>query len=669
MRNAQSVLVFALAVVAGAADAGDAMNVWIAPDTCKVNPINGNVLEEHYFHEDPAIPPPGYLRRRMGEHKSLPYYVKDSYAGPTTGTLRRKSPVWDAGTGTIRLRAARNEFAAFQIIIENAGAKPLTGVTVTVTDLAGPVRLAAAMAVRTFRQLYMHLAREYKDSWQMTGPVGRKFWYPEVLVPMDLPGQSPFAIPDPAGKVPHQRVQGVWVDLYVPHGLTPGTYTGSVKVSADGAEAVELTLVLEVLPLALPDELNFTIDMMSSSRPINAAWKLAPRRKDHMRRYLKLEEAFFRLFHEHRCTLNMFPGSPTRRNSLPDRVVLPGFAQPLTGEGKNLRVADWSDYDAHFGKYYTGEAFKDLPRASVPVRHQFLPFSLGWPATFSLYYSDREAYAAGFKKIVADFAAHFEARGWTRTEFQFFLNGKKKFGEPWNTDEPTSKADYAALRTYGEWFRDAVGPRPKRRVDFVYRVDIGTPQRMVGELDHVCDLRNINYEAYPQYGFFWSPFRAAQQAAGERWWCYAANRAQQRWARNDWDMAASYLWAWAMWDLNTPVNCKWASLLWHPKDPIHSPGVQWSYCAYAYPGVALGFDGPLPGLKLKATRRGLQDMEYLALLAEKDGNRKRADAILGKYYAAWDRKTRKPRPVGSVRVAPEDPFRLREEVVKSMLGE
>ena len=59
-------------------------------------------------------------------------------------------------------------------------------------------------------------------------------------------------------------------------------------------------------------------------------------------------------------------------------------------------------------------------------------------------------------------------------------------------------------------------------------------------------------------------------------------------------------------------------------------------------------------------------MEYLKLLADKDGDRRRADAILLKYSTTWDRQARKPRPPGSVRVGPEDPCRLRNDVINAL---
>jgi hypothetical protein len=221
---------------------------------------------------------------------------------------------------------------------------------------------------------------------------------------------------------------------------------------------------------------------------------------------------------------------------------------------------------------------------------------------------------------------------------------------------------------YGEWIRQALGDPAKRKAKILYRVDIGTPQKMEGELDEVVDLRNVNYEAYNEFGYFWSDFRKGQEKKGETWWYYAEDRANERWVRTDFPMASSYLWAWAMWDLNVRGCCKWDCFSWNREDPLHTPGMQWSYCAYAYPGDSLGVDGPLPSLRLKALRRGLQDMEYLAQLAAKDGNSKRADALLQKYYTAWNRKTGKPLPPGSVMVGPLESYYLRAQVVSALTG-
>jgi len=222
------------------------------------------------------------------------------------------------------------------------------------------------------------------------------------------------------------------------------------------------------------------------------------------------------------------------------------------------------------------------------------------------------------------------------------------------------------VRYFGEMIRDVLGPRDQRKVHIAYRVDIGTPQRMVGELDEVTDVRNVNYEAYNEYMFHMSDFRRQQEKTGEIWWYYAEDRANQRWTRVDFPMANTFLWAWAMWDLNVRTACKWDSLNYNIQDPLNRLTWDWNYVVFAYPGRQLGYDGPLPSMRLKALRSGLQDMEYLQLLADRDGNKTRADAILLKYYTSWDRQTRQPLKPGSVRVGAEAPYQLRADILAAM---
>lgn len=45
-----------------------------------------------------------------------------------------------------------------------------------------------------------------------------------------------------------------------------------------------------------------------------------------------------------------------------------------------------------------------------------------------------------------------------------------------------------------------------------------------------------------------------------------------------------------------------------------------------YPGAKFGYDGPIPSIRLKTMRRGLQDFEYLRLI-EKSGKKSRADLV------------------------------------------
>jgi hypothetical protein len=80
-----------------------------------------------------------------------------------------------------------------------------------------------------------------------------------------------------------------------------------------------------------------------------------------------------------------------------------------------------------------------------------------------------------------------------------------------------------------------------------------------------------------------------------------------------------------------------------------------------YPGQKVGIDGPIPSMRLKGFRRGLQDYEHLALLTRlKNGNSSSADAILNKVYRLANAAP------GSIKVEAQDTFRMRYEVFSAI---
>src|ERR1051326_3595866 len=130
-------------------------SVWAIDDTDKIHPITGNLLSEG----------------------------RDIYNGtaPSKGEYRTHNSSWDAGTGTVKLVAGRNEFVSFQIVLEKHR-DDLHKVFVNATDLFGSKeRISADSNVRMFKQLYVSL---------------RGAWYPDALLPFDIAGATPFDLPD-----------------------------------------------------------------------------------------------------------------------------------------------------------------------------------------------------------------------------------------------------------------------------------------------------------------------------------------------------------------------------------------------------------------------------------------------------------------------------------------
>lgn len=551
--------------------AHDGLRVWAFGECEKAHPVSGNLLEE------------------VGAAK---------YAQAPTGEYRRRNGVWEGATSTVQLSAARNEFTAFQLCLEAITGKA-SGVKIRAGELTGP----------NGSRIAKERVRLLQDWYVRDGE-----WFAEVGRPLD----AGFNIPDARNNIPGQRNQSVLAEIYVPHDAPAGLYRGALEISADGAKPFSVPVELRVYGFTLPDTLAFAVDLNAYGPPGDA----------------EMELRFQRMAHEHRTTLNILGYSQAAR-------ATEGYVPPLEGSGKNLRVKDWSEFDRRFGRYFDGSAFADLPRASAPLRHAYLPFSEGWPSDLRQHYRYQpttteypaliaehalkappveEAFDAQFqdefRAVVKEFARHFREKGWSRTEFQFYLNDKYYFKDPqqggrgsswWLLDEPMHRDDWLALRFFGRMFKESVhevlpqlGPRDPR---LRFRADISRPQWQRDWLDGLVDLMCVSGEFYRKNELCLD----LQRTQGIQFWHYATGN----------DLHASNLTGEA-WALQAYLAGADGILPWN------SLGDDMSYdrptpTTILYPGERFGVNGPLASLRLKAFRRGQQDVEYLELLAQKRG--------------------------------------------------
>ncbi|MFL5301751.1 MAG: glycoside hydrolase domain-containing protein [Anaeromyxobacteraceae bacterium] len=134
------------------------------------------------------------------------------------------------------MSAAKNEFEAFQIVVQG----PATRVSVAATPLVGP---GAISDVRLYREALIDLAHPSAAD----GATGR---FPDALVPDvdEVAGEKRNAFPF---DVPAGESRAVWVEVHVPANAAAGDYAGTVTVhAADGDAAVPVTL--RVWDFALP---------------------------------------------------------------------------------------------------------------------------------------------------------------------------------------------------------------------------------------------------------------------------------------------------------------------------------------------------------------------------------------------------------------------------------
>lgn len=559
-----------------------AIKVWAVPELLKIRPRTGELMEQEYT-----------------DHRS-------------------HNSVWDASTGTVRLRGARNEFLGFQLAIESAS--PFSGAEVNVSR---PLFESSKLPPVFEKTGAVQLAREWFVS-DGNKTASNREWYPDALVPL-----GPLAIPSKDNPVPGQTVVPVFVDVYVPHDAAPGRHSGELLVRAPGFEK-RIRIQVEVLPLTLPDKLDFIVDLNCySGVPTPAGMRRGTPE------YRALVRAYHRVAHLHRTNLDILGYSQTGTTE-------PDQAPPLAGEGASTRVASWQDWDAHFGPILDGSAFKDLPRSGVPVPAVYMPFFENWPGDLRKGYTfdipeatrtteeytqlvTRHALTAGpieetfrrdyqdrFSAVMSEFARHIKERGWLDTTYLVYFNNKYYFKNPnpetqaqgssmWLLDEPNHRDDSRALSFFTYLTKRGLEKYPG--VPIQLRTDISrvdwVRDILAGQIDIDCvSGRLFNKNRY---------LMDDRTRFGRTFWNYASTNHPRD------TNVAMRAWCWRAWvagaDAVVPWNAADGRRAWERAEQL----------TVFYPGDKIGQLEPLPSLRLKAYRRGQQDVEYLVMLARKKG--------------------------------------------------
>ena len=608
------------------------LHYWAASEVAKINPVTGNRFE-------------------------------DGYTASGADDYKKANVVWDAGTNTVSLLAGRNEVVGAQLILEKLAAS-LAGVKVVVGDLAGPggAKIPAAPYVELFQLHYVS---------------GGSAYYPDAAIPLAAPFPDTFSIPDPN----HNKTgvnQSVWMDLYVPKAATPGDYTATITVTATQLTTpVTINLKVRVVAADIPDYPTFLVDLNGYGNPWD--WGSGSNTDLVCLRY-------FQAAHKHRAMCNTLPygwSGATR----PDRCPT------LTGAGATVRAADWTAFDTRYGRFFDGSAFQATtalspytgPGANTPVTHFYTTFSEMWPVSLidpvygfdappatpgttgqggafwdnlannagtqaqffatvpDIYPAFPAGYKQGVRNVIADWFAHAQSKGWTRTAFECYLNNKYSYNGTyalWILEECSTADDFRAVGFFHQLSRDGQAAANTPNVKWHFRIDISDRWgQNYGQLDNRVNWfcmgsgaagwhwPNKEYRKYvldenKQENWIWYGLGAPITTGGMG----NARAFLQKWAQG-FDGGLPY---WDNYQMTDAGRDVWTT--------AHSEGLITMYSGQAVPGFGK-YEGPIISTRVKMMRQAQQTIELLNLWAAASGmNRQRVrDAVDARYGdKTWD---------------------------------
>jgi len=543
--------------------------------------------------------------------------------------------VWD-GAG-ISLFGARNEVVSFNLMLE-APTTDATNVNVTLTELTGPdgatitTRPASGDDVfnyvgRTIELFYMryleikglstdlfyagyhyderHIPercrRPYdEETGEGTGtwedrPCHNKF-YPDIAVPLEL--HSPFTIS--AG-----TNQAIWGDIYIPKTVPAGIYTGIITITEDGALTWQIPISLRVRDFTLPDLPNARTMLHLCSECINDRYlgedNAYPEPGTAIySQSLELADRHFQLAHRHKISL-------------------------IDGYVEEIEQMDEAWTDRLSGELFTAARGYDGIGVSVGNNVYCIGTYGSWPwqdGTQEDMWANTDAWVNWF-----------DAQAFT-TPTDYFL---------YLIDESD---DYPQIEQWAQWIED--NPGPGQRLLSMATIDLPTAAENTPSLDIPTSWDSIGLTNVWQ-----NAVDSHKAKPDKRFYMYNSNRpGSGSFAIEDEGVALREL-AWGQYKMGIDRWFYWTAMYYNnyhgntgqtnvfstaqtfgnldEVDPVLGE-TGWNYLngdgVLMYPGTdtrypedSYGVMGPFASLRLKHWRRGIQDVDYLALAAEIDPER------------------------------------------------
>jgi hypothetical protein len=485
------------------------------------------------------------------------------------------------------LSAARNEYAPFQIIVR-AGTDGLKHVNA----MAGSIVSRRGYAIPADR---ITLYREHYIEVRKLSPKSRGApgWYPDALIPFLDPstGKPPVRarfVAAPFDIAPNCN-QPLWVDVLIPRDAAPGEYTGTITVWAEGVRPHRVPIQLTVW--------NFTLPEAPSMRTHFGDADVDPRlsRPLQITTWGGLDEAGLRALQTAYAEL-----MAAHRISSP----IPPFLMPKVNADGSI---DPQPTHAALQQWIERFHITGFPIGFLGMENR------GWQG--DPLGADRERNVRYLRSMYTYLQAHH----WDKIAYIYVA------------DEPSSREAYNDVRARSKLIRE-VAPGLKVLCTKVPQVRNPPGGSLAGWVDIWV----------PLWATFDETAVKTRLSAGEEIWSYTAlcqGRQDTPFWELDFPLLNYRIPMWISWRLGITGLLYWSATNWaSTRDVWTSPlTYQDQYNmegSLLYPGVDAGVQGFVTSIRLKQIREGLEDYEYLTILAQRR-SRAVAEHMVRKIARSW----------------------------------
>ncbi|MBX2882042.1 MAG: DUF4091 domain-containing protein [Granulosicoccus sp.] len=518
-----------------------------------------------------------------------------------TGSSSLEHPRYDLNDENphrLHWQVAKNEYIAFQLIIRRTNRHAPKFFSVQSSESQLPINLFQSHYIRVDNAGY---------TW---GPQTTVLPYPDLYPDALIPARhgcldrskilfDNIDLPRPGAN------QSVWIEIYIPDNTTTGVHNATIEIKLDST-TLQLPIMFDVINARLPHEPS--IDAVAELYRTYQLEGVGTQRSSPQ--WQDMAQCYQQLAHQHRMVfMERFPNAPQSK-------------------------ADWQSYRQAFGPALTGELFTaDFGYSGTGYGTPVGVWRTPWPQQYDIEITETldESAIVQWTTLAKSWQAQIDKNGWD-IPHQFAYVFDEVDGPSHQSEQDPDRRAYI---TRAHENMRKVQTAIDQGADGIDLLWTSHSDPSIWQTDDQTTLEGTIR--------LWSPnahaanveFLSNRMAMGERAWFYHSGHPAV--GGHSINLPGSDMRSWGVIGARYSFNGQlmWAANLGSDRWPFSQPSYKpdddrVGNGVLVYPGNQLekiGFPtapGPLPSMRLKTWRRGLQDAELFFLAMKRDPEKSQA---------------------------------------------